>query len=80
MLSLSLKWHRHGNVAVVFMSAVPMVFSSALTLATFVLVIMVAHFNSWNNFYLTFFKSFQSLGLGVKVSIRDRVSIKLTLG
>jgi len=33
-------------VAVAFMSAVPMVFGSALTLATFVLVVVLTRFNS----------------------------------
>jgi len=36
MLSLSLKHRRHGSL--VFMSAVPMVYGSALTLVTFALL------------------------------------------
>jgi len=47
-------------------SVVPMVYGSALTLATFVLVVVVARFNSWDQFFFTFFKSFQSLALGIK--------------
>jgi len=33
-----------------------MVFDSALTLATFILAVVVAHFNSWDHFFFTFFK------------------------
>jgi len=53
-LSLSIKWRRHGSRADVFTSAVLMVFGSALILATFVLVVVVAHFNSWDYIFLTF--------------------------
>jgi len=41
MLCLSSHWHRHGNVADAFKSALGL----ALTLATFVLVVVVARFN-----------------------------------
>ena len=34
--------------------AVPMVFGSALTLETFVLVVVVARFNSWDHFFFAF--------------------------
>jgi len=34
----------------------PMVFGSALTVATFVVVVVVARFNSWDQFFFTFFK------------------------
>jgi len=67
MLSLPLKWHRPGSVADVFMSAVPMVLGLALTVMTFVLVVVVALFHSMGSVFLYFFKSFQSLGLGAKV-------------
>jgi len=80
MLSLSLKRHHHDNVADAFMSAVPMVFSSALTLATFVLVVVVvvvARFNSLSRFFLTFFRSFQTLRSGVKVSVRVEVTLRV---
>jgi len=40
MLSLLLKQHHLGNVVDAFMSAAPKVFSSALTLVTFVLVVV----------------------------------------
>ena len=43
-------------VAEVFMSAVLMDFGSALTLATFVLAVVVARFISWDQFLFTFFK------------------------
>jgi len=56
MLSLSVKQHQRGSMALVFMSAVPIVFGLALTLATFVLVVVVAYFNSWDHFYLLFSK------------------------
>jgi len=65
---------------------VPMVFSLALILATFVLVVVDAHFNLWDYFSFTVFKSFQSFGLGVRVSIMVgvrlsiRVSVRLVLG
>jgi len=41
-----------------------MIFSSALTSATFVLVVVLVRFDSWDQFF-TFFKSFRSLGLEV---------------
>jgi len=46
MLSLSFKRHYPGSVTEAFRSARPMVFGLALTLATYVLVVMVARFNS----------------------------------
>jgi len=57
-----------------------MVFSSYLTFATFILVIVVARFKSWDQFFFSFFKSFQSLGLGVRVSIKVGISVGLGLG
>jgi len=53
-----------------------MVFGSAFTLATSVLVVEVAIacFNSWDQFFSTIFKSFQSLGLGV--SVRATVMVR----
>jgi len=51
-----------------FTSAVQMVFGSALTLATFILILVVARFTSWDQFFFTFFKfpnfSVQIYGLG----------------
>jgi len=76
MLSLSLKGHCRGSVAVT--SAVSIVFSSAVTLATFVFIVVVACFNSWDHFFLTFFKRFQTLGVGV--GVRVNVSVGLGLG
>jgi len=59
---------RVARIAVAFTTVVRMVFGSALTLATFVLVVVVAWwFNSWDHF--TFFKSFRTLDLGVSVSL-----------
>jgi len=58
-----------------FTSAVLMFFSLALTLATFDLVVVVARFNSWDYFFLTFLKNFQCLSL--RVSVTDRVSINV---
>jgi len=43
-------------VVVVFKSAVPVVFSSVLTLETFVLVVVLACLNSWDQFSLLFSK------------------------
>jgi len=48
------------------MSAVPVVFSLALTLSTFILVAVVACFNSWDHIFFTFFKSLQPLCFGVR--------------
>jgi len=59
-LDLSLNWHRHSSVANMFTSAVQVVYGLAITLATFVLVEVVAHFDSWDQFLFTFFKSFQT--------------------
>jgi len=42
----SLKQHPPGSIADAFWSAVPIIFSLALILATFVLVVVVACFNS----------------------------------
>jgi len=70
MLSLSLQQPRHGRVVDAITSAMPAVFGSALTLATFVLVVVVAHFNSWDQFFFTVFKAFQTSGSGISVSIR----------
>ena len=44
MLSLSLSWHCHGSQADTSMSAMWMVFSSALTMVLFVLVVLIALF------------------------------------
>ena len=59
-------WVCHSNGAIlvaadVFTSAVPIVFGSALTMATFVLVVpvVVACFNSWDHFYLFLYVLFQ---------------------
>jgi len=64
MLSFLPKWHRCGDIAIVFMSAVPMLFGLALTLPTFVLVVVLACFKSWDQFFFIFFEIFRSLGLG----------------
>jgi len=69
MLSLSYKWHRHGSLVVMFMSAVPMVFGLALILANFILILVVAHFISWDHFFFTFFKFFPSLGVVVSIRV-----------
>jgi len=50
-----------------FTSAMPMVFDLALTLATLVLVIVVARFNSWDQF---------SLESGYRTASHDVVRIK----
>jgi len=55
------------TVLVAFMSGVPMLLGSAFTLATLVLVVVVAHFNSWDQFFFTFLKSFQTFLLGFTV-------------
>jgi len=55
-LSLSLKWYHRGSVVDAFLSTVTMVFGSALTLVTLVLVVKVAYFNSWDQFFFTFSK------------------------
>jgi len=47
-----------------------MVFSSALTLATFVLIAVVARFNSWDQFYFTLFKTYQLLCPDLKFRFR----------
>jgi len=47
-------------------------FGSALTLATFVLVIVDAHLNSWDYF----FQIFPIFRLGVSISIRVRATVK----
>ena len=51
-----------------FTSAVQMIFGLALTLATFVLVVVVAHFNSWDKFSLQIYSlGFRfDLGLGFR--------------
>ena len=46
--TLSLSCHRRGSIADVLTSAVQMVFRSALTLAIFILVVIVARFKSWD--------------------------------
>ena len=43
----------------------PKAFGSTLTLVTFVLVVVVARFNSWDHVFFTFFKI---LGLGASIS------------
>jgi len=58
--------------------AAPKIFGSSHTLATFVLVVVVARFNSWD--HLTFFKTFQTLGIGVRISIRGSVRVSVRLG
>jgi len=68
--SLSLQQHHRGCVCFVtsaapsdvFTSAVRILFSSALTWATFVSVVVLARFILWDQFFFTFLKSFQSLG------------------
>jgi len=45
------------------MSAVRMVFGVAFTMATLISVVMVAQFNSWGQFFFTFFKTFQNFVL-----------------
>jgi len=42
---------------VAFTSAVPMVYGLALTLATFILVVVVACFNAWDHVFFAFFTS-----------------------
>jgi len=59
-LSLLLSWHHSGFIVEAFMSLVLMISSLALTLVTFVLVVVVAHFNSQDQFFFTFFKSSQT--------------------
>ena len=51
-----------------FTSAVQMIFGLALTLATFILVVVVAHFNSWDKFSLQIYSlGFRfDLGLGFR--------------
>jgi len=58
------------------MYAKPMVFGLDLILATSILVVVLARFNSWDQFFYTFFKS-----LRVRVSIRVivRVTVKVTI-
>jgi len=51
---------------VVFTATMLMLFSSALTLATFVLVVVLVRYNLWDQFFFTFFKSFQRLGLAFR--------------
>jgi len=70
MLSLSLKWHaRCGSVAGAFTSGVPRVFGLALTLVTFVLVVLVATFNSLLKviYFLKKFPRFSFRGYGFRV-------------
>jgi len=45
----------------------PTVMSSPLTLVTFILVVVVTSFKSLDQF---FFKTFQTLGLGVRFGVR----------
>jgi len=40
---------------VVVLSAVPKVFYLTLTLVTFILVVVIASFNSWDQFFFTLF-------------------------
>ena len=61
-------------------SAVPKIFSSALTLVTFILVVVVAHFNSWDHFLFSFFKTFQTFILGVSITVRAMVRLMVRLG
>jgi len=55
-MSFSIKQHPRGSTADAFMSAVPMVFGLALTLMIFVSVVVVAHFNLWNQFFFYLLK------------------------
>jgi len=65
MLSLSLKHHHRGSIAAAFTSAMPVVYGLAFNLVT--LVIVLTCFNSWDLFFFTFFKSFQTLSFGVSI-------------
>jgi len=56
---------------------VPNVFGSTLTLATFILVVVVACFNSWGHFFFTFFKTLQTLGLGLTLGVALGVALGL---
>jgi len=55
-MSLSLKQHPRDSIADAFMSAMPMVFGLALTLMTFVSVVVVARFNLWDQFFFPLLK------------------------
>ena len=58
----------------------PNVFGSTLTLATFILVVVVACFNSWGHFFFTFFKTLQTLGLGLTLGVALGVVLGVALG
>ena len=55
----------------------PKAFGSTLTLATFVLVVVVARFKSWGHVFFTFFKTFQTLCLGASIRSSAVVSIRI---
>ena len=63
-------------VADAFTSAVPVAFDLALTLLTFVLLVVLACFNSWDQFFFTFYKSYQSLCLGVSVIVSISIRVR----
>jgi len=46
-----------------------MFYDLAHILPTLILVIVLARFNSWNHFFFSFFKSFQTLGLALGMSV-----------
>jgi len=54
----------------------PMVFGSALTLATFLLIVVVAHFSSWDH-SLFLKKMFPKFRFGVMVSISSMVRFEV---
>jgi len=67
MLSLLFKRHRlRIMVDMLKRPAVAMVFSSPLTLATFVVVVVVARFNLWDYFSLPLSKLSKLLALGLR--------------
>jgi len=71
------EWIRLGLLTSLLYQA--MVFSSALTLVTFILVVELEQFSSWDQFFFTFFKGFQTLRLGVRV-LALRLGLQLGLG
>jgi len=66
----SLQRHRRRGVADACTSAVQMVFSLALTLATFILVVVVARFMA--PVFLYFFQKFTDLQFSLKVCLGFR--------
>jgi len=73
MLSLSLQQHHRGSIADAFTSAVHMVFRSGLTLVIFVLVVVLACFNTQNQFFFFFSKVFKLLSSDLEFRFRDYV-------